>query len=66
MVKYVNLKSSRYAFKPKIGQFGHLEPFFYFSTFLPKDGGGGVMVQNFDLEAFGCDLKLQIGQCGTL
>ena len=44
-VKKVNLKSSRYALKPKIGQLGHFKPFFlffYISTLeLVGVGGNG-------------------------
>ena len=44
LVKKVNLKSSRYTLKPKIGKFGQLKPFlsnFFFSTAAVGGGGKG-------------------------
>ena len=59
MVKKVNLIFLGYAIKPKNGQLGQwIGAIFYFSTFLPGDGG---MVDKVNVEAFGCDLMLQIG-----
>ena len=55
----VNLKSSRYALGPKIGQLGHLEPFFLF--FYVSTGGFGGGVEEVDLETFRCDLIPQHG-----
>ena len=68
MVKKVNLNFLGYAIKPKNGQLGQwIGAIFYFSIFLPGDGGwGGGMVDKVNVEAFGCDLMLQIGSFGHL
>ena len=63
VVKKVNLKSSRYILKPKIGQLGHLEPFFLFFYISTGglEGGEGGMVEEVDVEAFRFDLTPQHG-----
>ena len=62
-VKKVNLKSSRYALKPKIGQLGFEALFYIFLHFSRGVGGGegGGMVEEVDVEAFRCDLIPQHG-----
>ena len=43
-----------------------LEPFFIFLYFYLGMEGGGGMVDKVNVEAFGCDLMLQIGSFGHL